>query len=150
LGGEKIMKLIVGKSGEGKTQRVIELATELSASMTPAIFTFEDSINSLLIRIHKYAEKRGLVEHEDRIKIFNVSDYPLEEVLEVVETTDADIIFMDGVKPNRNSTMKQNIIDLYKNINSCEEKIKKGIMVTSQRNQRSPMKGVNVIEFLAE
>jgi S-adenosylhomocysteine hydrolase len=106
-------------------------------------------VNSLLTRIHKYAEKRGLTKYEDNISIFNVVGCSLDEVLEVAKEVDAEIIFLDGLKATpKTASQSESIIELYKQIVGVEEETKKGFMVTAQRNQQHKINGVRVIDYI--
>lgn len=84
------MKLIIGGSGEGKTQRMVELASELTRSKTTTtIYSFEDSPVDLAGRIVKYMNDNDIngknyvevqylnkMSNEELLKLIDVFEYP--------------------------------------------------------------------------
>jgi predicted ATP-dependent serine protease len=138
------MKLITGKAGEGKTKRIIELASELSGNgIEVTILTFEDSINSLMRRIDKYMTQRNIKENRISMKSF---DYVTqEELIDSVKNAKGDIVFIDGLINKFISNFEGSTLDMYNLVSSIDTQ--KGIIMSAQRSQRQNIVGINIIEF---
>jgi signal recognition particle GTPase len=142
------MKMIIGLSGEGKTDRVIELAVNISPNMTSTILTLEDSAIDLATRIKDAVDKLGLSKHTDKITVTQVGDINKEGFLEMLKQVDSDVIFIDGLHKGRLiGSHKESLTQLLDDIQKVEESINAGIMTTLTRHPASGRQGINVIEY---
>jgi hypothetical protein len=143
------MKLIIGSSGEGKTQRMVELASELARTKsTSTIYTFEDSPVDLAGRIVKYMNDNGIIEGRKLIEVEFLDKIGEVELIQKIKETRTDLIFFDGLTPYKiDGRYEDTIIDLFNMISKVERKSKKGIFLTAQRMPMATKEGINVIDY---
>jgi hypothetical protein len=142
------MKLIIGGSGEGKTQRVVELASELTRGKTSStIYSFEDSPLDIGSRVVKYMNENN-IDGQNLVDVHYLDRISEEKLVELVKESPSDLIFIDGLRPSRmEDSHEKTLTDLYSKFSKVEEKIQKGIFLTAQRMPIPNKKGINIIDF---
>jgi predicted ATP-dependent serine protease len=142
------MKLIIGGSGEGKTQRVIELASELTKGKTTStIYSFEDSPLDIGSRVVKYMNENN-IDGQHLVDVHYLDSVSEEKLVQLVKESSSDLIFIDGLRPSRlEGSFEGTLTDLYSKISKVEGKIRKGILLTAQRMPVPNKKGINIIDF---
>jgi hypothetical protein len=145
------MKMIIGKLGEGKTQRIVELAAELSQTFRIAILTFDVSVEDLSKRMTDYLTQKGSVVRLENSVQMKFIDTPVSKdyLIAAAKNLDCDLIFIDGLTPH-SFKPEMSYADMLEFVKSIESLTNKGVMLSVQRNRNSKVNGVKVIDYLED
>jgi spore coat polysaccharide biosynthesis predicted glycosyltransferase SpsG len=147
------MKMIIGRAGEGKTSRVVELAAEIAATNTEVtIFTFGENTAGIMHRVSEYVKKQDLEVDNESINAVFVYGKSKEQFLDMVKESESKIVFIDDVLPGivKSGSASRSMYELFDNLGAIEKKKRIGIFATVTRHPMNVNEGIRVVDYVKQ